>query len=145
LLSCVRQSACAREGLVSKHHHRDILSGENGTCRDPPATRLDLLGLIIFSAGLFSVTFALIAGNQHGWGTQRVRVAFVAAAVLAVVFVIAELKQERPMLDMSCFGHPTYIGAAVATLALAACNVTMLTYLPLYFQSALGCSPQSAE
>jgi EmrB/QacA subfamily drug resistance transporter len=112
--------------------------------RDPLATRLDLLGLIAFSGGLFSLTFALITGNQHGWSSQRVLVAFVAAAVLAVAFVIAELKQERPMLDMSFFRHPTYIGATVATLASAVCNLTMLTYLPLYLQSALDYSPQSA-
>jgi EmrB/QacA subfamily drug resistance transporter len=112
--------------------------------RDPLTTRLDLLGLILFSGGLFSVTFALITGNQHGWSSQRVVVAFVAAAILAVAFFIAELKQERPMLDMSYFRHPTYIGATVATLASASVNVTTLTYLPLYFQSALDCSPQSA-
>jgi EmrB/QacA subfamily drug resistance transporter len=112
--------------------------------RDPLATRLDLVGLVAFSGGLFSVTFALITGNKHGWSDECVLVSFVTAAVLAVAFVIAQLTQERPMLDLSFFRHPTYLGAIVATLASAVCNLTMLTYLPLYFQSSLGYSPQSA-
>jgi EmrB/QacA subfamily drug resistance transporter len=112
--------------------------------RDPLATRLDLLGLTLFSGALFSITFALITGNQHGWSSNGVVAAFVASAILAAAFVIGELRQQRPMLDMSYFGRPTYIGATIATLGSATVNVTTLTYLPLYFQSALGCSPQSA-
>lgn len=112
--------------------------------RDPLATRLDLLGLVLFSGALFSVTFALITGNQHGWGSQSVVRAFVAAAILAVAFVIAETRQERPMVDLSYFRHPTYVGATIATLGSATVNATTLTYLPLYFQSALDRSPQSA-
>src|ERR1700722_8225026 len=87
--------------------------------RDPLTTRLDLLGLILFSGGLFSVTFALITGNQHGWGSQSVVGAFVAAAILAVAFVIAETRQERPMVDLSYFRRPTYVGATIATLGSA--------------------------
>lgn len=111
---------------------------------DPLTTRLDLLGVILFSGGLSSITFALISGNQHGWSSKRVVVALVTALVLAIAFFIAELKQERPMLDLSYFRYPTYIGATIATLASATVNVTTLTYLPIYFQSALGRSPQSA-
>jgi EmrB/QacA subfamily drug resistance transporter len=112
--------------------------------RDPLTTRLDLLGLVLFSGALFSVTFALITGNQHGWGSQSVVGTFVAATILAVAFVIAETRQERPMVELSYFRHPTYIGATIATLGSATVNAATLTYLPLYFQSALDRSPQSA-
>jgi hypothetical protein len=62
----------------------------------------------------------LITGDQHGWSSKGVVVAFVAATILAAAFVIAELRQQRPMLDMSYFRHPTYIGATIATLGSAA-------------------------
>jgi predicted MFS family arabinose efflux permease len=48
------------------------------------------------------------------------------------------------MLDLRFFRRPTYIGANIAGLAYAAALLTMLTYLPLYFQGVLGFDPQAA-
>jgi hypothetical protein len=48
------------------------------------------------------------------------------------------------MLDLGFFRRPTYIGTMVAMLAYAAALLTMLTYLPLYFQGGLGFAPLKA-
>ncbi len=48
------------------------------------------------------------------------------------------------MLDFSFFRKPTYLGANIAQLAFAAGLLTMLTFMPIYFQSGLGLSPRSA-
>jgi predicted MFS family arabinose efflux permease len=49
------------------------------------------------------------------------------------------------MLDFTFFRKPTYLGANIAQFALSAGQLTMLTYMPIYFQSALGCQPRMAR
>jgi MFS family permease len=48
------------------------------------------------------------------------------------------------MLDLAFFRIPTYIGANLAGFAYAAALLTMLTYLPLYFQGGMHVSPLTA-
>ena len=40
--------------------------------RDPSARRVDWIGLVTFSGALFMLVFALIEGNEHGWGSTRI-------------------------------------------------------------------------
>jgi EmrB/QacA subfamily drug resistance transporter len=112
--------------------------------RDPDATRIDILGFVTFTSFLFLVTLALITGNRLGWSHPRILIEFALAAVLFALFITVELMQRRPMLDLSFFLRPTYIGASISGLALAASLLTMLTYLPMYFQTGLGYAPQGA-
>ncbi|MET1027519.1 MAG: MFS transporter, partial [Dongiaceae bacterium] len=112
--------------------------------KDPEAGKIDLPGFLTFSSSLFIITFALITGNRQGWDSPRILAEFAAAAVLFGLFLVVETLQKRPMLDLGFFRRPTYIGANIAGLAYAAGLLTMLTYLPLYFQSGLGYRPQAA-
>ena len=48
------------------------------------------------------------------------------------------------MLDLSFFRNPTFVGANLAGLAFATCLLTMLTYIPIYFQGGLGYTAQAA-
>ena len=112
--------------------------------RDPNATRIDLQGLMTFSSFLFLITLALIRGNHKGWDSTEVLSEFAAAAALFVIFIFVELRQELPMLDLSFFRNPTFVGANLAGLSFAACLLTMLTYLPIYFQGGLGYGAQAA-
>ena len=54
--------------------------------RDPNATGVDWLGLVTFSGALFLLGFALIQGNEYGWGSTRI-VSFFAGAVVMLVAV----------------------------------------------------------
>jgi EmrB/QacA subfamily drug resistance transporter len=111
---------------------------------DPAADHIDVPGFILFSSGVFALTLALISGNAHGWSSSLVVVTFVCAVALLSGFVVAEARQRRPMVDLHLFGRPTFVGANIAALAFAATLLTMLTYLPIYFQGALGCAPLQA-
>ena len=109
--------------------------------RDPDAKRLDIAGFVTFAASLFLLTLALISGNHRGWGDPAVVAELVAAAALFAGFLAIEATRERPMVALSFFREPTYVGANAAGLALAAGLLTMLTYVPLYLQSGLGFGP----
>jgi EmrB/QacA subfamily drug resistance transporter len=112
--------------------------------KDPDATGVDVPGFLSFAGALFLLTLALISGNHAGWGSPTVLAELSAAALLFGAFLAIETWQAHPMLDLRFFRRPTYIGANVASLAFAAALLTMLTYLPLYFQGGLGFAPQKA-
>lgn len=112
--------------------------------RDPQAASVDLPGLLSFSFSLFLLTLGLISGSHRGWTSAAVAAELVGAAILFAAFLFIEARSPRPMLDLSVFRHRTYVGANLTSLAFAVCFLTMLTFLPLYFQGGLGASPIKA-
>ena len=109
--------------------------------RDPQGKRVDWAGLVTFSAGLFLLVLALIRGNDAGWGSTQIVAELVAAGLMLVLFVIVELRQERPMLDLSLFRKPTFAGASTSAFTVSAAMFAMFLYITLYYQNILGLSP----
>jgi EmrB/QacA subfamily drug resistance transporter len=112
--------------------------------RDPDAARVDLAGLVTFSAALFALVFALVRGNTEGWGSTTIVGLLVLSAVLLVSFVVVEARQERPMLDLTLFRNRTFVGVSIVAFALSASMFAMFLYLTLYLQNILGYSPLAA-
>jgi EmrB/QacA subfamily drug resistance transporter len=112
--------------------------------RDPHATRVDWAGLLTFSGSLFLLVFALVRGNDKGWGSTQIVAMLVGAGVLLGLFLLAETLQERPMLDLSLFRRPAFAGANLVAFTLSSSAFAMFLYLTLYIQDVLGYSPLQA-
>jgi hypothetical protein len=112
--------------------------------RDPNATGVDWLGLVTFSGSLFLLVYALVQGNEKGWGSTEVVALLVVAVVLLVAFVVVEQLQSRPMLDLSLFRRPAFAGANIVAFTLSSSFFAMFLYLTLYIQDVLGYSPLQA-
>jgi EmrB/QacA subfamily drug resistance transporter len=112
--------------------------------RDPDARGVDWIGLITFSTALFLLVFALVQGNQKGWGSTEIVSFLAGSAVLLAIFLIAEHRQARPMLDLSLFRRPAFTGASIVAFAISASMFSMFLYLTLYVQDVLGYSPLQA-
>src|ERR1700677_3552047 len=112
--------------------------------RDPNATGVDWAGLITFSASLFLLVFALVQGNEKGWGSTEILALLIAAGVLMIAFVLAEHLQSRPMLDLALFRRPAFAGASIVAFAISASFFAMFLYLTLYIQDVLNYSPLQA-
>jgi EmrB/QacA subfamily drug resistance transporter len=112
--------------------------------RDPNAAGVDWIGLVTFSGSLFLLVFALVQGNEKGWGSARILAYLIGSAALLVLFVVAERRQRRPMLDLTLFGLPAFAGASIVALALSGSMFAMFLYLTLYIQDVLGFSPVQA-
>jgi EmrB/QacA subfamily drug resistance transporter len=111
---------------------------------DPESRGIDPAGLVTSSAALFLLVFGLLRGNAEGWGSGVIVGSLVGAVVLLVVFVEIERRQERPMLDLSLFRRPAFVGVSLGTLALGAGMFAMFFYISLYLQDILGYSPFKA-
>jgi EmrB/QacA subfamily drug resistance transporter len=112
--------------------------------RDPNATGVDWAGLVTFSGSLFLLVYALVQGNEKGWGSIEIVSLLIAAAVLLAAFVLVEHLQTRPMLDLSLFRCPAFAGASIVAFTLSSSFFAMFLYLTLYIQDVLGYSPLQA-
>jgi EmrB/QacA subfamily drug resistance transporter len=112
--------------------------------RDVGAVRTDVAGLLTFSAALFLIVFGLLRGNAEGWGSGLIISTLLAGVVLLVAFVVVEARQERPMLDISLFRRPAFLGVSLATFAIGAGMFALFPYLSIYLQDILGTSPLGA-
>jgi len=106
--------------------------------------RLDLPGLATSAIGLFSLTYAFIEANSYGWTSARILGAFAVAAVALVGFVLLELHQRVPMLDLSLFRNRTFSGANTSMLFVGLAMFGTFFFVSLYMQNVLGYSPVQA-
>ena len=109
--------------------------------RDTSAVqRLDLPGLIASGVGLFALTYALIEANTYGWTSGRILGLFALAAVALVAFVVLELRQRVPMLDLTLFKNGTFAGANAVMLLIGLAMFGVFFYNSLFIQNVMGYS-----
>jgi EmrB/QacA subfamily drug resistance transporter len=109
------------------------------------ATRhLDWAGFVAFTASLFMLVYALVQGNNLGWGSTTIVSLLAGSGVLMAAFVVAEWRQADPMLDISLFKRPAMSGVSIAAFTLSASIFAMFLYLTIYLQEVLGYSPFGA-
>jgi len=112
--------------------------------RDPGATRTDVAGLLFFSAALFLIVFALLRGNEIGWSSGQIVGGLLAGVVLLAGFVLVEIRQSHPMLDVSLFRRRAFLGVQLATFCLGAGMFALFPFLSIYLQDIDGNSPLGA-
>ncbi|HVY97213.1 MAG TPA: MFS transporter [Solirubrobacterales bacterium] len=105
---------------------------------------IDLPGLVTFSSALFLLIFGLIRGNPEGWGSTVIVACLVAAALLLVVFVAIERRTKYPMLDLTLFRKPAFVGVSAVAFGLSAGMFALFLYLTIYLQGVLDFSPLEA-
>jgi len=99
---------------------------------------------VTFSVALFLLVLGLVRGNADGWGSPKILGALIGSGVLLVIFVVAELHQSDPMLDLSLFRRPAMVGASIVAFTLASSIFAMFLYITLYVQDGLGYGPFAA-
>ncbi|MEV4317155.1 MFS transporter [Actinocrispum sp. NPDC049592] len=108
--------------------------------RVPHAGRVDWLGTVTLTAGLFSLVYGLIRASETTWGERLVIICFVLAAVLLVAFVVIESRVDDPLVDFSLLRTRTFLGGSIAAFAMNASLFAMFLYIVLYLQENLGYS-----
>ena len=106
--------------------------------------RPDIPGLVTSAIALFSLSYGLIEANAYGWTSTRILTAFAIAAVAFVAFILLELRQRLPMLDLTLFRSRGFSGANAVMLFLSFGMFGVFFYVSLYVQEVLGYSPVQA-
>ena len=106
--------------------------------------RLDIPGLLVSGGALFALVFGLIEANTYGWTSPTILSLFAVAAVGLVAFVLLELRQRAPMLDLSLFRNGTFAGANVVAMLVFLAMFGVFFFVSIYMQNVLGYSPVEA-
>ena len=114
------------------------------TSRSSRRVRLDPIGALLVSLGLFALVYAIIEAPQRGW-LDPVTVLGIGAGVLVLAgFVRFELARRDPMLDPRLFARRGFgVGSLSLTLQFFA-QFGFLFVILQYLQFVLGYSPLEA-
>jgi EmrB/QacA subfamily drug resistance transporter len=124
-------------GLVALVVSRTRLVGQ----RTHATRRVDWLGTTLVTLALFLLVFALVRGNNDGWGSLEILSMLIGSLIAIVAFAWVELRVRDPVVDLSLFKRPTYTVSVVVGFVVQATLVASTTYLSLYAQNTLGYSP----
>jgi EmrB/QacA subfamily drug resistance transporter len=112
---------------------------------DPAATRrVDIVGLVLATGALFSLTYALINANDRGWTSPLIDALFGAAAFAGIGFVLVERRVRQPLVDPTLFQSRAFTGANVVALIVNLAAFGVFLFTSLFLQNVLGHSPVRA-
>lgn len=112
--------------------------------------RLDLLGVLLATAGLLGVVFGLIEGQRYDWGAVwgaiTIPEVIAAGTLLLVVFVAyqAARQNQEPLLPFAVFRDRNFTLMALVLMAMGFAMLGLFLPLTIFYQSVLGLSAQQA-
>ncbi|MFM4994816.1 MFS transporter [Aeromonas sanarellii] len=112
--------------------------------RDPDAAVFDWAGAVSFTDALGLFTWGALQLPASGWGSWQAWGLLLGAALSLGIFLGVERRAARPMLDLSLFRYPRFLGVQMLPVATCYCYVVLLVLLPLRLIGIEGKSEVSA-
>ncbi|MEU7011340.1 MFS transporter [Streptomyces sp. NPDC046332] len=109
-----------------------------------PASRLDLPGMFLVTAGLVSVVWAIVNGESEGWSSGLIVTAFAAGAVLLVLFVLWERRARQPLLPLSFYRKRAFVFSNLVSASMYFGVFGSIFLLAQFFQMAPVRTPLEA-
>jgi EmrB/QacA subfamily drug resistance transporter len=116
-----------------------------GESRDTSVARhLDVPGLTASAVALFSLTYALIEGHDHGWTSGLILGAFGLAAAGIAAFLLVEARSAHPMIPLALFRSRMFSGGTGIMMMWAFGVFGIYFFTSIYLQVVLRFSPTKA-
>ncbi len=100
--------------------------------------RFDWAGFLLSAVGFSAALLALSKAPADGWTAPHIVVLWLVAAAAIPCWVVVELAQEQPLLDLSVLTERTYLLATLVLLVTTAALYSTLLLLPLFLQNVRG-------
>ncbi|MDO8962837.1 MAG: DHA2 family efflux MFS transporter permease subunit [Methylophilus sp.] len=104
------------------------------------ATSHDVGGAITITAALMLAVYAIVNGNEMGWGSTHTLYTLLAALVLFIAFIIIEQRVKAPLVPLALFRLRNLAISNVTAVLWAAAMFAWFFISALYMQSVLGYS-----
>jgi EmrB/QacA subfamily drug resistance transporter len=108
------------------------------------AGRLDPLGVVLVTAGLFGIVFGLVRGNGHGWTSTQVLTGLIGGGVLLVAFLVWQAVPKAPMVPLQMFRSRGFGITNTVSLVMAFGMFGAVFLGAQYLQTVQGFSPLEA-
>jgi EmrB/QacA subfamily drug resistance transporter len=103
--------------------------------------RFDPPGIALLTGTLFTLLWGLIDAEKHGWGHFQPFAWLITSALLLVLFIAWEIREERirqPHIPLSLFRSAQFSSGVVMALAVLMGYFSVLFFVTLYFQRVHG-------
>ena len=105
---------------------------------------IDIVGLVLVSAGLVAILIPLIEGQQEGWPLWTY-LTMAAGVLLIVAFAAWEVNYTKrgksPLVPPHLFSHPAFTGGTILALVYFAAFTSIFFTISILWQSGLGHTP----
>lgn len=101
----------------------------------------DIMGALLFAAGMTGFLCVLINGQEWGWGSYFVKAIGLVTIIFLGLFVWHEGRVEEPMIDLSLFKRWPFLAGNLSGLLSFMAMFTNNMLLPFYLHSVLLLSP----
>jgi EmrB/QacA subfamily drug resistance transporter len=115
-----------------------LLPGRTG---DAGTGRLDVAGAVTVTSSLMLAVYAIVNGNQNGWGSAETLGLLAAAVVLLALFLFIESRVSSPLMPLRVLRLRNVATANVVGVLWAASMFAWFFLSALYLQLVLGYSP----
>ncbi|HZL02519.1 MAG TPA: DHA2 family efflux MFS transporter permease subunit [Cellulomonas sp.] len=105
---------------------------------------VDLIGLALVGASVFTLVWGVVHGNDDGWGSAGVVTALTGAAVLLAGFLLQESRAAHPLVPLHLFRVRSFAVANAAGFAFSLGMFGAVFLLAQYLQIVFGYSPLEA-
>ena len=101
--------------------------------------RIDYVGLILLVVWVGALQIMLDIGRDHDWfGSIEVRVLAITAAIGFALFVIWELTESQPVVDLRVFKHRGFTFGAIAMALIYGTLFSSVVVTPQWLQGYMG-------
>ncbi|GIG21867.1 MFS transporter [Cellulomonas chitinilytica] len=105
---------------------------------------LDVLGLVLAGTGVLSLVWAIIRGNDDGWGSARVVGGMALGLALLAGFLLREQRTDHPLVPLRLFRVRSFSIANASALAFSIGVFGVVFLLSQFLQIGLGYTPLEA-
>ncbi len=111
------------------------------TSKDPEAPRLDPLGLLLSTAMIGTIVYAIIEAPEVGWGSVETLGVFALGLAFLVGFIAWERRVAQPMLDVRIFRNLRFSAASISVTVSFFALAGFIFLVTQYFQFLKGYGP----
>ncbi|HEY7380427.1 MAG TPA: MFS transporter [Gaiella sp.] len=105
------------------------------------ARQLDVAGAVTVTASLMLAVYAIVNGNEEGWGSVQTVGLLAASAALLVLFLVIEARVRSPLVPLRLFRLRNIAVSNTVGVLWAAAMFAWFFLSALYLQLVLGYSP----
>jgi DHA2 family multidrug resistance protein len=107
-------------------------------------TRFDWAGFVLSATSFSTAMLALEQAPHEGWDAPHVMILLLIAAVTFPCWIVVELAQEQPLLDLTILRHRTYAVAMMVNFVSTTAMFSSMFLLPLFLQNVRGLGAMEA-
>ena len=105
---------------------------------DPDAHRVDIACTVLAAAALAAFVFAVIGGEDSGFGSARVLALLCVSAVAAAAFFWWESRAAHPLLDLKYLRVPRFLVANTVAFCAYFATFAVFFFTALYLEEVVG-------